>query len=33
MSDRPIGALGREIDFALDDRTHEALRLVRDFVY
>jgi chemotaxis protein methyltransferase CheR len=33
MSDRVVGALGREIDFSLDDRTFEALRLVRDFVY
>lgn len=27
------GPLNREVDFELDDRTYEALRLVRDFVY
>jgi chemotaxis protein methyltransferase CheR len=33
MSERVTGALGREFDLSLDDRTYEALRLVRDFVY
>jgi len=33
VADRVVGALGREIDFDLDNRTHEALRLVRDFIY
>ncbi len=30
----PVASLfGRELDAAIDDRTHEALRLVRDFIY
>jgi chemotaxis protein methyltransferase CheR len=33
MSDRVVGVQGREVDFSLDDRTFESLRLVRDFVY
>jgi chemotaxis protein methyltransferase CheR len=33
VASQPTGSLTREIDFALDDRTFEALRLVRDFVY
>jgi chemotaxis protein methyltransferase CheR len=37
MSDHVLGArgrpLGERLDFSIDDRTFEALRLVRDFVY
>jgi chemotaxis protein methyltransferase CheR len=32
VTDR-YGAIGREVDLAIDDRTHEALRLIRDLIY
>ena len=33
MSDPRFVAARRDVDFTVDDRTHEALRLVRDFIY
>jgi chemotaxis protein methyltransferase CheR len=33
VNDRAPTSVGRDLDFAIDDRTQEALRLVRDFIY
>jgi chemotaxis protein methyltransferase CheR len=33
VNDRAPAGIGRDLDFAIDDRTLEALRLVRDFIY